>query len=252
MFSNHVASMPVRLNKEELLDGSEFDFREYETTLRQLEIINHLTQGYAPTLAALKEIVRRVRGRKLRVLDIGFGGGDTLRAIAKWAHREKVDLELSGVDLNPWAREYARRRTPESWGIRFRTMNVFDVPGDEEYDVILNALFMHHLSDAQIVPLLKWMSERACVAWFINDLQRHPLAYHFIKQATRLAGFNRMIQNDAPLSVARSFTLDDWRSYLRQAGLDEKSVRIRRLWSFRYGLLWMADRGGGGCRGDHE
>lgn len=230
-------SMAIRANQAELMDGEDFDLSEYETTLRQLEAINRLTGGYAPTLNAVRRVVHQNLDRKLKILDVGFGGGDTLRAIARWATANRVDLDLCGVDLNPNAREYAEQVTPRVYGIRFRTMNIFDVPEHEHYDMILSSLFMHHMDDRQIVSLLRWMTERSSLAWFINDLHRHPLAYHFIKHATKAFGCTRMIQNDGPLSVARSFSRQDWERYLREAGLPKQSVEVRWHWSFRFGVF---------------
>ncbi len=230
-----------RVYARELIDGDDFDQEEYQTMLRQLDLINQLSRGYSPTLKALAGIVAKNPGRKLRILDIGFGHGDTLRAIRTWADRRDLDLELTGVDLNPRAAEIARKATPSEMRIEYKTSDVFDLAtggdSDKRYDVMINALFMHHLDDDQIVRLLAWMTEQAGLAWFINDLHRHPIAYHFIKHATRLAGFNRLIRNDAPLSVARSFSSDDWRMYAQQARVPQHSLQVRWHFPFRYGVL---------------
>ena len=36
-----------------------------------------------------------------RILDVGFGAGDMLARIARWADARGVAVELAGVDLNP-------------------------------------------------------------------------------------------------------------------------------------------------------
>lgn len=243
MISMTLSLRDARSFQHEILDGGEFDRAEYETTLRQLEIINKLTRGYDPTLAAVHEVAKRAPGKTLRILDIGFGGGDTLRALARWARKAGIDLELTGVDLNPWAKDYAERVTPKDLGIRYVTGDVFDLRSPRPYDMIINALFMHHLGDRQVVDLLRWMSDHAALAWFINDLHRHPIAFYFIRHTTRLFGFNRLIRNDAPLSVARGFRSREWRNYLLEADLPLEQVSVRWHWSFRYGILFQKPAG---------
>ena len=241
-------SIPIRKLDPEIMDGEDFSPREYEKTLEELELINRLTNGYQPTLQALDDLLQLLqktnrtdgkekKKRNIRILDIGFGYGDTLRAISRWAEAKKIPVELIGVDLNPQARRLAEKATPDEMGIRYLTADVFKMPTvNGGFDVIVNSLFMHHLRDQEIVRVLRWMTENAKLGWVINDLHRHPIAYHFIKHATKLTGFSRLICNDAPLSVERSFRRSDWRGYLAEAGLPESAVSIRWHFPFRYGL----------------
>ena len=231
----------VRSTEPELMDGEGFDLAEYERTLREIETINVLTNGYAPTLRAVEELAKRASKKRLRVLDIGFGYGDTLRHLAKWSRKKGIELELVGVDLNPWAKDVAERATPKDLGIEYRTRDMFEL-GDEKFDIVVNALFMHHLTDAQVVTALRWMTAHAGIGWFINDLHRHPIAYHFIKHATRLASSSRLIKHDAPVSVARAFRSEDWRRFARKAGIPEGDIRIRWHFPFRYGVMYVRHR----------
>jgi SAM-dependent methyltransferase len=240
-------SIPLRKLEPEIMDGHDFSPREYEKTLEELELLNRLTNGYQPTLQALEELLLKnpsenpqdAEKRNIRILDIGFGYGDTLREIYRWAQAKKISVELVGVDLNPQARLHAEKATPDEMKIQFITADIFKMPTTEDrFDVIVNSLFMHHLDDKEIVRVLKWMTENSRLGWIINDLHRHPVPYHFIKYATRLTGFSRLICNDAPLSVERSFRKTDWLGYLREAGLPESAVSIRWHFPFRYGLMW--------------
>ena len=52
-------------------------------------------------------------------------------------------------------------------------------------DLVISSLLTHHLADAEIVDFLDWMETHARMGWFINDLHRHPLAYHSIRWLTR-------------------------------------------------------------------
>ncbi|MCM2281735.1 MAG: methyltransferase domain-containing protein [Bdellovibrionaceae bacterium] len=233
----------------EQIDGSDFSPQEHEQSLRQLEIINRWTNGYGPTLEAIRYFFARQPSpaRPLRILDVGCGYGDTLRAIAKWSARNRKPMELTGIDVQPLCGELAVR---QSWRerlrcssedhppIRYLTGNVFEHEPERPYDVIINALFMHHLSNESIVTMLNWMHEHARLGFFINDLHRHRLAYDGIKWLTRLLPCNRLIRHDAPLSVARAFRIGEWRGYLRAAGLRPDRCEVKWHWAFRIGVRY--------------
>ncbi|MGI4811573.1 MAG: hypothetical protein ACRYF2_26155, partial [Janthinobacterium lividum] len=108
--------------------------------------------------------------------------------------------------------------------------DVFDeAPGS--VDVIVSSLFTHHLSDAEVVRFLQWMERTARVGWFVNDLHRHPLAYHGFKALSGVARWHPMVRHDGPVSVSRAFTRRDWTRLLDQAGLQ---ARVRWHLPFRY------------------
>ena len=58
------------------------------------------------------------------VLDVGHGGGDLLRAIARWADQRGLKVKLSGIDENPRSAVAARSATPSWMGIDYQTADV--------------------------------------------------------------------------------------------------------------------------------
>lgn len=231
------ARLHSRSFEPELLDGTDYSQSEYEQCMRQLRLINVLTSGYRPTLKAMRKFAALVpRGEALRVLDVGYGYGDTLRAIANWAARRRITVDLCGIDLNPRSALIARQATPGNMVIRYLTGDVFAHRPVQPYHVIINSLFMHHMNEDQTVAMLRWMAAKSTLGFFVNDLHRHRVAYEFIRVFTRLFGFNRMIRHDAPLSVARSFRAADWRGYAARAGLDRASLTVKWYWAFRFGV----------------
>jgi SAM-dependent methyltransferase len=235
--------MTVNLNtrsfEPELMDGDDWSREEYFHCLRQLRLLNVLTNGYRPTFKALAHFAARVKDdQPLRILDIGFGYGDTLRAIANWAAKRDISVELVGIDLNGLSTEAAQAATPPELAIRYITGDVFAHKPQQPYHVVINALFMHHLDDARAQQVLRWMAEHATLGFFINDLHRHRIAYSFIRGFTRLFRFNRLIRNDAPLSVARAFRADEWPQHAVRAQLDPARLSVNWHWAFRYGVRY--------------
>lgn len=221
-----------RSEEKELMDGEGITFEEFHDCLIGLERINYLTLAYRPTLQWLRPWVES--RERLFILDVASGGGDMLRQIAKkWPScvAAKKGRRMVGVDLNPWSKKSAES-WPSSSAIRYETANVFDFEPDQPIDIVISSLFTHHLTDTQIVDFMRWLDSRARKGWFINDLHRHPIPYYFIKVATTLFSRNRLIRNDAAISVARALTVADWQRLIKEAGLDGR-VRVERFFPFR-------------------
>lgn len=231
-----------RSTQPELMDTEPVSFAEFHDCLHTLEMINTLTLAYRPTLRWLKRMVAGIDARQsLSVLDIGCGGGDMLRQIWKWAQGRDLSLELVGIDLNPWSQQSAEQTTPTDAPIRFETANLFSLDLSRDADFVISSLFTHHLNDIELVRFIQWMDRHATRGWFINDLHRHFLPYFFIKYAVRLFRPNRLIQHDAPVSVARAFTASEWRYLLREAGIPSQRTSIAWFFPFRYGVAcWKA------------
>ena len=85
----------------ELMDG-DCSYEDFRGCLRSLEQINRWLLGYRPTLAWLRRLPPAPPD-PLHIVDVGSGGGDLLRQIAGWARRRGIALELTGIDLNPYA-----------------------------------------------------------------------------------------------------------------------------------------------------
>ena len=221
----------------ELMDDLTLASDALRQNLDELETINTWLGGYAPVLDALSRLRPRFpAGRPLRVADLGSGGGDTLRQIARWARKKGIAVELTGIDANEFMLEYAAGKSAEYPEIGYRQFDIFSPEFQAQpYDVLTCSLFCHHFSDAELVTLLRQWQQQAGVAVVINDLHRHWLAYHSIKWLTRLLGGSYLVQHDAPLSVARAFRHADWVALLAQAGIARYELRWR--WAFRWQVI---------------
>lgn len=234
-----VVDLSRRCRLPELMDTEPVAFEEFQDCLRDLTWINRWSLAYRPTLGWLDRVARARPGQALHILDVGFGHGDMLRRIAGWAVKRGVTVRLTGVDLNPWSARTARLATPPELEIDYRVGDVFELK-DEGFDIVISALFTHHLDDAGLVRFIGWMERRGAVGWFINDLHRHPIPYWFVRGMVRTVPVNRLVVHDAPVSVARGFTRRDWRERLRAAGLAEGlaegAVTVDWCLPFRFGV----------------
>ena len=113
--------------------------------LEDLSTVNTLTLACRPTLAFLERLRRsgRCRARPLRILDVGFGYGDMLRKVARWAARRRGGGAADRGGPQPRGRARAApKATPGGGPSDGRTDDAFAYPG--EVDLVISSLFTHH------------------------------------------------------------------------------------------------------------
>ncbi|WP_337303143.1 methyltransferase domain-containing protein [Sphingomonas sp. MMO-176] len=217
-----------RAEAEELMDADDLPVDTYAAVVADLARVNTVTLARRPTLAFL---ARSARGRdRLRVLDVGFGDGDMLRAIAVWARRRRLAVDLVGVDLNPRSEAAARRHTPADAPIRYVTGDYADLAG-QRWDVVVSSLVAHHMTREQLIAFLRFMEAESRIGWFVNDLHRHGVAHAGFPLLARLARWHPIVRHDGRLSIARSYRPAEWPPLLAAAGVAD--ARVFRAFPFR-------------------
>ena len=207
--------------------------------LSDLARVNRWTLASRPVLFWLDKVVNSTPALPgpLRILDVGSGYGDGLRRIEQWALARGLAVELAGLDLNPDATAIAIEATPASSRIRWVTADIFQFAPPRPFHLVVSSLFTHHLVEDNIIRFLRWMEKNAECGWFINDLSRARIPYHFIRVASKLARLHPFVQSDAPASIARSFVPQDWQRMCAAAGLGAEDVLIQ---SFKPARLCVA------------
>ena len=224
-----MTSLAVRARRDEQMDDPSLDPEVYQRVLADLADVNRWTFAARPTLAFLRRAAKGMS--ELRLLDVGFGHGDMLRRIARWARRRGIAADLIGVDLNPKSYEVARAATPPDLPIEYRTGDYRDVAGP--LDFVVSSSVAHHMTDPEIHQFLRFMEERAERGWIVNDIHRGHLAFHGFPLLARLMGWHRIVREDGRLSIARGFRRADWEALIRDSGIDPSAPRIVRRAGFR-------------------
>ncbi len=218
-----------RSYKKELLDREDIPFEEICRNMHELEYINSKLGGHAITIGGFKTIAGQ--RKTVSVCEIGCGGGDNLIALKKWCNRENVTLVCTGIDINTNCISYARENLAAE-GIEFIASDYKSTVLTTQPDIIFCSLFTHHFAEKELVEMMRWMQANSAVGFYINDLHRHPLAYYFIKFATKLFSRSYLVKNDAPLSVLRGFRKQEWKNILQNAGIMNYTIKWK--WAFRH------------------
>jgi 2-polyprenyl-3-methyl-5-hydroxy-6-metoxy-1,4-benzoquinol methylase len=221
-----------RSDKKELLDAENIREKDLFINLKELHVINKYLGGYQISKNALKSILNK--DETYSILDIGSGGGDTLKEIYNWGIKNKYTLNLYGLDLKQSCINYSLLNSPIN-GIQFICDDYLNINTHlKEVNIIHACLFCHHLSQKEIIDLIQFAELNNSIL-VINDLQRNPFAYYSIKFLTQLFSNSYLVKNDAPLSVLRGFKRKEWISILEKSG--NKNYSLKYKWAFRYELI---------------
>jgi len=224
-----MATLAVRSRTEEQMDAADLDPATYAQVLHDLARVNRWTFTAQPTLRYLEHATRGLD--HFRLLDVGFGDGDILRSIARWARRRGIEADLIGVDLNPRSVDVARAATPADLSITYQTGDYREVPG--KLDFIISSQVAHHMTDEQLRGFIQYMEANTARGWLISDLHRHWFSHSGFPLLARLMMVHPIVREDGTLSIARSFRPAEWRHILADAGISPDLVTIVRRFPFR-------------------
>ena len=221
-----------RSKEKEYLDNNIIAAGDLYQTLTELNVINTYLGGYKASLQGLSDILK-IKQPIRTILDIGFGGGDSIKLFSKFALKNQLKLFFYGVDLKSDCIKYASDNLSALPNKKLICDDYRNITAEllGQIDIIHCSLFLHHLTDDEIIDLLKFCKEHNCIL-LANDLHRNPLAYYSIKFLTTLFSKSWMVKNDACLSVRRAFKKTELESMLQKAGYTDYSVKWS--WAFRY------------------
>lgn len=210
---------------DELMDDPALPPETYHAVLADLAKVNRVTLAHRPTLDFLGWAL--VGRKRFKLLDVGFGDGDMLRAVARWAALHGIEAELVGVDLNERSVAAAEASHPPGAPIRYLAGDYADLAG-EGWSVVISSLVAHHMSHDELVAFLRFMEAEASAGWLVNDLHRHGFAYLGWPLLAGVMRWHPIVRSDGHTSIARSFRPAEWRPLLAEAGVSEAKV-VRRF-----------------------
>ena len=199
--------------------------RVLEGDLGNLRTLNRVLGAKRGVFKFLAATLDRNGMKEFSLLDIGTGSADIPIAIVEWARKRGLSARIAALEPHPVTAAVARRRAADYPEIAIIRADGFMPPFKPgAFDFVLASQVLHHFSEDQITALLRGWAETARRALLVSDLVRHPLAYVGIKLITIFFTTNKMTRVDAPLSVRRAFTVEEWRGLFRRAGVGPAEV----------------------------
>ncbi len=229
-------SLTSRSDQLEIMDDFECHGQVVDQTLRELHKINTYLGGNQISIHAVSRLVTEKPQENYSIVDLGCGGGDTLKLFAQWGRKNNTSLDLMGIDANPYITDYAKNNCSDYSNIGFAAEDIFSEDFKKRrFDIAHCSLFLHHFSDDEIANLFKQLLDQVNIGIVINDLHRHPISYYFTKWLLTAWSNSKMVKYDSVVSVAKSFKRKELESYLQKAGI--KNYSLKWKWAFRWELV---------------
>jgi SAM-dependent methyltransferase len=227
-----------RSTDAEIIDGADVGASDMARVLENLGTINRFLGGYSTTLSALTRLIPPAL-RRVRILDVGAGGGDMAQRLADWARASGRPADVVAVDLSEQATVFAKRQLGATRDVSIVRGDVLALPfARDAFDVTICSLFLHHFRDDVVVRVLAAMLDVSRYGVVVNDLHRHPLAWVGIRALCALFGAHPIVRHDAAVSVLRGFTRDEIAAAARCV---DARHELRWRWAFRHQLVLRRD-----------
>jgi ubiquinone/menaquinone biosynthesis C-methylase UbiE len=215
----------TRSLKLERIDTGDYTPDEYKRFLEEISFINRrLGDSFALQKTLLNEI-ERIDLKEFSVLDVGAGSGELLRFIAEFARRTGRKACLFGVDLNVQSVDAMKLESATFDEIHPLRGDALKLPfADKSVDYCISSLFMHHLTDEQVIMVLTEMGRVSRRGIFSIDLHRHPMAYVLYKIFCVTNRISPLVRQDGSLSILRSFKPNELLELAAKANLQNASI----------------------------
>ncbi len=227
-----LVSTKYRTEETEIMDDFSINGYLLRDTLDKLASINKWLGGNKATINGLKKLIKyHPKSQPLTIIDLGCGGGDILRDIAKLGKKEGYKFKLTGIDANQDAMAYANELSKDYDNISFYQCDIFSEEFNTlKYDVVLATLFLHHFKEEELINFLSIVLKKTSLGIVVNDLHRHKLAYYLFKLLC-VTIKNRMVIEDGLTSVLRGFKRKELQYISKQL---QGNYEIKWKWAFRY------------------
>jgi 2-polyprenyl-3-methyl-5-hydroxy-6-metoxy-1,4-benzoquinol methylase len=224
----------LRVPSQEWLDEDLGTPEEIQQSFDDLWRINRWLGGVSGCLHLLDRYFARRGSGHTRILEVGAGDSRLAAHLQAELARRNRNVEFVALDRRLSHLQNGNRSSRELSRV---VADVLHLPfAKESFDVVISNLFLHHFSEDETVELLRRLAGMASQAVLVNDLERHPLPYFFIRLGWPFAR-SRITRHDGAASVRQAFTKDELATLARRAGSTEFDVE--RLPFFRLGLvLW--------------
>ena len=226
----------------EWMDREDITKSDYEQAMIALGKLNRWSRT-AHTLAShtsaiLARSAKLKRKDMIQIHDYGCGDGELSAQFSRILRSRGIRHQITGFDLNDRGIRFGHARVlQDSVGcVVLKKADALKI--NTSCDIAVSSLFMHHLTDNDLVALLKRVKDRAKYGLIFTDLRRCLYGLLLAHIATRCLTTSAVAQNDGPISVRNSRTSKELVAIADIAGLE--NVTIKRNWPARLVLRWQA------------
>ncbi|MHC5023194.1 MAG: methyltransferase domain-containing protein [Planctomycetota bacterium] len=224
----------------EMMDEPDADPAALAVSLAFIRRVNRRLGGTGAAVGHLRQWSRSwPTGETIRILDVGTGSADIPAAIADWASRAGHRVHVTAVDRHPTtlalAREFLGPRDDIEL-VEADAQRLTDRFEAAAFDYAHAGMFLHHLSDIEVMTVLREMQRLSRRGLIWNDLVRGLVGRVGVRLLTWRAP--AMVRHDARVSVDAGFTRREARELASRVGLPNVRVRGHLLHRFTLTSQW--------------
>lgn len=235
--SGSAVDLSQRCLQPEWMDQPGLDVNLHRSALYGLQRVNAISFIHRMFWPAIRRLAARHQGQPLRILDVACGGGDVAVRLFQTGKRAGLNLFVAGCDISPTAVAFAKQQAQSSRvPCDFFEFDVLRSDWPSDYDVIVNSLFLHHLTTDNAVLVIGRMAMSTRHLLLINDLVRCREGYLLARFAAPLLSRSPIVHSDGPISVEAAFTVDEMKEMAGKANL--QNAKVSRCWPARMLLEW--------------
>lgn len=212
-----LADFRTRAQVAELMDDPDCSEELLLRTIRQFASINYLVSRYRTVLKrwVLADMLREPE-RPYHLVDMGAGGCDIDAWLLRTTGQLGLDLRVTACDLDPRIANYARSTYSHVAGLTIREHDLLEDHFDEPVDYVFANHFLHHLTEEDIIQLVRRWHPLVRRRMVLSDLERHPLAYLGFSILS-LVYRNSFARPDGLTSIRRAFRPHELNDLVRKA-----------------------------------
>lgn len=214
---------------KEFMDDPNCDPELLEATYSQFESVNKLLGGWN---RIYKTYIRQPlinAGENASLLDIGCGGGDILRLIDSFCHRDNLNVRFKGIEPDSRAISYINK---QEWPDHFSFSEAYSgdlVQQEKSFTIVISNHLMHHLTPEEFKQLCGDAEKLASRRVIFSDIERSDIGYAGFRTIAPLLFKNSFIVEDGVRSIRRSYQKDELQPVLPDGWSVERQFPFRLL-----------------------
>ena len=224
-----------RSAEKEKLDDLSLSGEPLHQALQSLAWINKWFGNHRAVTSSVLSVYK-AQPKRVRITDLGCGGGDLVLAVAKALQQKHIPFSITGIDGNANALAYAQQQCAAFADVQFVQADIladnFTIP---PCDILISSHFVYHFTDHQLTGFLGNNLLHINRALIFSELERNRLAMILFKALGYLLPISKLARADGLLAIKRAFTKKEWLLILQKANIG--SFRLKRVPLFRIQLI---------------
>lgn len=231
--------MPIFLsqrstNAREWMDDPDCNQQELFRTYRQFSTVNTLISRWSTIYRRLVLPQAQAQNNQLSLLDIGFGGGDIPIKLARWAQKDDIDLEITGIETDARALEFVnRQKIPPK--LTFRHLSAHEMLAlGQKFDIVISNHLLHHLGQKQLFSVLSTARQLSQNMVLFNDIERSDAGWLLFNIFARPLFRSSFVTHDGLISIRRSYTRKELAEIIPEGWTVSRLFPFRLLLSYQH------------------